>query len=79
MAAELCYTSSRQGLFPPAHGFCTVAATPGLSTPDIEQLEGLSGYRPRFGLDHPQCDRNPVAFVHTLIGGGRGVAERAAC
>lgn len=44
MPSELLYTSVPRGLLPGRSGYCTVAATAGLSTSVIEQLERLSGY-----------------------------------
>ena len=44
MSFELVYTSARRGLRPGATGFCTVAATEGISRALQDKLESLSGY-----------------------------------
>lgn len=69
MSDELLYTSAPRGLRPGRQGFCTVAATQGLTESWIDALEGLTGYRPAFGPTDP---RNPVNFAHLRIAiGGR--------
>lgn len=67
MADELVYTSAPRGLRPGSSGFCTVAATEGLSRQVIRALEGLSGYEFHFSLSHPDADRNPVNYAHTHV------------
>jgi hypothetical protein len=76
MTQELIYTSAPQGLLPGSQGFCTVAATRGMSAAWQETLEGLSGYRPLFPPDDP---RNPIAFAHWRVsasGATRSVLSR---
>ena len=67
MSQELHYTSVARGLKPGARGFCTVAATVGLSPSLAERLESLSGYRACFPPDHPHAAHNPVAWSHLRI------------
>ena len=71
MSQELHYTSVPRGLKPGSRGFCTVAATPGLSGPLLERLESLSAYQPVFPVHDPAAARNPVNFMHVkaAIGG----------
>lgn len=81
MALELCYTSSPQGLLPGAHGYCTVAASAGLTGPMVQRLETLSGYRPMFGIGDARASSNPVAFSHLRMafgGESRSVLSRVA-
>jgi hypothetical protein len=63
MANELIYTSVPRGLNAGANGFCTVAATQGLSL----KLEGLSSYEFFFQISDPQAQLNPVNFAHTRV------------
>lgn len=58
MSQELFYTSAPQGLKPGSQGFCTVAATRGMTPALVQLLEALSGYRP------VQSDRCPVVWSH---------------
>ena len=71
MSQELHYTSVPRGLKPGSRGFCTVAATPGLSGPLLERLESLSAYQPVFPVHDPAAAKNPVNFMHVkaAIGG----------
>ncbi|GHS97829.1 hypothetical protein FACS1894139_10360 [Planctomycetales bacterium] len=67
MSHELFYTSAPSGLQPGSRGFCTVAATRGMSKMLLEKLEALSGYR----VVNPQdAAQNPVAFNHYQITAG---------
>ena len=68
MPQELIYTSAEKGLKPGSSGFCTVAATAGMSAPLVGSLERLCGYR---HLAAPGDAANPVAcshFVQTISG-----------
>lgn len=81
MAMELCYTSSPEGLAPGTHGFCTVAASAGLTQPMAQRLEALSGYRPMFGVGDDRSAQNPVAHAHVRLavgGATRSVLSRVA-
>ena len=71
MALELFYTSVPRGLVPGSMGFCTVGYTAGMTSPTIQKLESLSGYRPIFPLGSPQAAKNPEEFAHwrPVIGG----------
>jgi hypothetical protein len=72
MTQELFYTSAPKGLRPGTRGFCTVAATQGLTPVLIEKLEALSGYRELFPPHDPRANRNPVAYSHVRLQiGGR--------
>jgi hypothetical protein len=72
MSQELHYTSAPKGLKPGSYGYCTVAATAGLSGPLMDRLEGLSGYRPVFPPHDPSAARNPVIHAHLRVPvGGR--------
>ncbi len=64
MSQELHYTSAPRGLKPGSRGFCTVAATPGLSGTLLERLESLSAYQPVYPVHDPAAARNPVNFMH---------------
>lgn len=70
MSQELFYTSAPRGLQPGARGFCTVAATRGLSPALVEKLESLSGYRPLFPPHDARAGMNPVAFAHVRVSAG---------
>lgn len=61
MSQELYYTSLPKGLDPGSTGFCTVAATKGMSPRVREKLQALSGYKHLFA---PLDPRNPVACSH---------------
>lgn len=67
MVQELMYTSAPRGLRPGTRGFCTVAATRGMSPVLMEKLESLSGYRALFPPNDPHASANPVAFSHVRI------------
>jgi hypothetical protein len=67
MAQEIYYTSAPRGLQPGSRGFCTVAATPGISKAEIERLESLSGYRPLFPPFDARAALNPVAWSHLRV------------
>jgi GTPase-associated protein 1, N-terminal domain type 2/GTPase-associated protein 1, middle domain len=71
MSQELHYTSVPRGLKPGSRGFCTVAATPGVSGPLLERLESLSAYQPVYPVHDPAAGRNPLNFMHVkpAIGG----------
>jgi hypothetical protein len=71
MALELFYTSVPRGLVPGSTGFCTVGYTAGMTSPMIQKLESLSGYRPIFQLGSPDEAMNPEEFAHwrPVIGG----------
>lgn len=81
MSSELVYTSSARGLNPNTSGFCTVAATQGLSRPTQARLESLSGYEFRFNLSDPKASMNPANFAHTRLAVGaetRSILSRIA-
>jgi len=67
MSYELIYTSARAGLKPKSSGFCTVAATAGMSRQVMMKLEMLSGYAFVYNLSDPKADLNPVNFSHSRI------------
>lgn len=69
MSQELFYTSAAAGLDLGSSGFCTVAATRGLSKRLREKLQAVSGYRHLFA---PLDARNPVSFSHLRLS-DRGV------
>lgn len=72
MSHEIIYTSAPRGLKAGARGFCTVAATSGMSQPLADRLESLSGYRHAFAAHDPQARLNPVNYSHVVITvGGR--------
>lgn len=72
MSEEILYTSAPQGLKPGSFGFCTVAATAGLSATLAQRLESLSGYRHVYPPGHPRAGCNPVNFAHLILSvGGR--------
>ncbi len=76
MSQELLYTSAPHGLLPGSQGFCTVAATRGLSAAWREALEALCSYRPLFPPTDP---RNPITHAHlrlTIGGRPRSVLAR---
>jgi hypothetical protein len=70
MSQELFYTSAPRGLRPGSQGFCTVAATRGLSAALVEKLESLSGYRPLFPPHDARAGLNPVAYAHVRVSAG---------
>jgi len=67
MSLELIYTSAPRGLSSTASGFCTVAATGGMSRQVQTALEGLSGYQFHFNLSDERANLNPVNFAHTRV------------
>ena len=67
MSLELIYTSAPKGLGAGSTGFCTVAATAGLSRQILGKLEALSGYQFHFSLSDPKANLNPVNYAHTRI------------
>jgi len=67
MSLELIYTSAPRGLSSAASGFCTVAATGGMSRQVLATLESLSGYQFHFNLSDAKADLNPVNFAHTRV------------
>ena len=71
MSLELIYTSAPNGLRPGSNGFCTVAATGGMSKGVASKLEGLSAYDFHYSLSDPQAAKNPANFSHitTKFGG----------
>ena len=67
MSWELVYTSAPKGLRPGSSGFCTVAATAGLSVQASARMESLSGYEFHFALSDPRAEQNPANYAHTRI------------
>jgi hypothetical protein len=67
MSKELFYTSAPRGLDLGTSGFCTVAATQGLSSRLRERLHALSVYRHPFP---PLDPRNPVVYSHLRLNDG---------
>lgn len=67
MIWELVYTSAPRGLHPGTTGFCTVAATRGISDVLAGRLEELSGYRELFPPSDPNFSKNPVAWSHVRL------------
>ena len=67
MSFELIYTSVQRGLKPNSSGFCTVAATGGISRLASMKLEGLSAYEFHFGLSDANANMNPANFAHTVV------------
>lgn len=67
MSLELIYTSAPRGLAASSSGFCTVAATAGMSRQMTMKLESLSGYQFHFGLSDPKSHLNPVNYAHTRL------------
>ncbi len=61
---ELIFTSSSRGLQVGKSGFCTVAATAGMTPGLIRMLESLSGYRHLFAPGTPEAKKNPVAYSY---------------
>ena len=61
---ELIFTSSSRGLQVGKSGFCTVAATKGMTPGLIRMLESLSGYRHLFAPGTPEAAKNPVAYSY---------------
>ena len=70
MSQELVYTSVPRGLAPNSVGFCTVAATAGMSRQVRTVLESLCAYEVCYGLSDPRAHLNPVNFAHTRISVG---------
>ena len=71
MANKLVYTSAPKGLMPGTFGFCTVAATRGMTKTVVDALEGLAGYR-RVYETTDGARLNPVAFSHLIVDSPRG-------
>jgi|GEM_PF-6134491 len=67
MIGEMLYTSATAGLFPGSRGFCTVAATAGLSKSLIAKLETLSTYPFAFAFNGPDAGKNPAAFRYARV------------
>ncbi|MBT3202305.1 MAG: hypothetical protein HN350_20590, partial [Phycisphaerales bacterium] len=67
MSFELVYTSAQRGLKPNSSGFCTVAATGGISKLASMKLEGLSAYEFHFNLSDANANLNPANFAHTVV------------
>jgi|GEM_PF-2747687 len=67
MSQELIYTSAPRGLQPGSQGFCTVAATRGMSAALMEKLESLTGYKPLYPPNDPRAELNPVAYLHVSL------------
>nr|MBC8373873.1 hypothetical protein [Planctomycetota bacterium] len=67
MSFELVYTSAQRGLKPNSSGFCTVAATGGISRLASMKLEGLSAYEFHFNLSDANANLNPANFAHTVV------------
>ncbi len=67
MTQELHYTSVPRGLRPGTRGFCTVAATPRMTGPLIERLEGLSAYQPVYSPEDPSASLNPIVYSHLRL------------
>ena len=67
MSFELVYTSAQRGLKPNSSGFCTVAATGGISKLVSMKLEGLSAYEFHFKLSDANANLNPANFAHTVV------------
>jgi hypothetical protein len=67
MSQELHYTSVPRGLKPGSRGFCTVAATPQMSSVLADRLEGLSGYQPVFPSHDPFAALNPIVYSHLRL------------
>ena len=79
MALELHFTSAPKGLLPGTSGFCTVGASTGMTTPMVQKLELLSGYRPLYQVGGPEEGKNPVSYAHWRVDiGGRfyGILSR---
>src|SRR5436305_464287 len=70
MSQELFFTSAPQGLQPGSQGFCTVAATRGMSPQLAEKLEGLSAYKPLYPPLDPKASLNPVGYSHLRVAVG---------
>jgi len=67
MSFELVYTSAAKGLKASSSGFCTVAATAGISKLVMMKLEGLSAYDFCYNLSDPNASLNPPNFAHTTV------------
>lgn len=61
MSFEIVYTSVRRGLRTGSKGFCTVAATEGISRALQDKLESLSGYT------HHEAAAGAVNYSHLII------------
>src|SRR5262245_32009679 len=72
MSEELYYTSAPRGLKPGSQGFCTVAASAGMSSLLVDKLEKLSVYRHVLPPENPD---NPVGWSHTRVSAGNGVVS----
>jgi hypothetical protein len=81
MNQEMFYTSAPKGLKPGTSGFCTVAATEGMSPALIGRLELLSGHQPLATGVGDQPAKDPVRFAHWRVptaGRTRSVLSRSA-
>jgi hypothetical protein len=81
MIQEMVYTSAPKGLKPGSSGFCTVAATQGMSPALIDRLELLSSYQPLAAATSREPSRSPVQFAHWRVstaGRTRSVLSRVA-
>jgi len=67
MSFEIVYTSAPRGLKSGSSGFCTVAATAGISKLAMMKLEGLSAYDFLYNLSDPSAHLNPASFAHTTV------------
>jgi hypothetical protein len=67
VSLELIYTSVSRGLSPGSSGFCTAAATGGMSRQVMGKLEALSGYSFHFNISDPKANLNPVDYAHTQV------------
>lgn len=80
MSLELIYTSVPSGLKPNTSGFCTAAATGGMSRQVMMKLEPLSRYDFVYSLSDSRADHNPINFCHTTVqlSGNTSVLSRVA-
>ena len=74
MISELIYTSAPSGLRPGAKGFCTVAATKGLTDTWIKQFEGMTGYR--HNASAGAAVGNPTNWMHLIANNGQSILAR---
>jgi hypothetical protein len=77
MNYELIYTSAPKGLKPGSSGYCTVAATEGIPSALVDQLELLSGLPPL----QDRSLNHPVSLAHwrvRIAGRTRSVLSRVA-
>src|SRR5262245_38638095 len=72
MSEELYYTSAPRGLKPGSQGFCTVAASAGMSSLLVDKLEKLSVYRHLLPPENPE---NPVGWSHMRVSAGNGMVS----